>query len=70
MKKNKRAVCTDFLIVFGAGRINVGFKEDGWVLNNNLEVIIASIYFSGTKIRDKFVPRLLSGSKSPQTSYV
>lgn len=33
------------------------------MLGSNLEVIIALIYFSGTKIRDKFVPSLLSGSE-------
>lgn len=40
----------------------MGFKEDGWILRSKPEVIIASIYFSGTKIRDKCVPGLLSGS--------
>ena len=40
----------------------MGFKEDGWILRSKPEVIIASIYFSGTKIRDKCVPCLLSGS--------
>lgn len=62
-EKNKHDDCTDFLIVFSAGSISVEFKEDGWILNSNPEVVIALIYFSGTKIRDKFVPRLLSGSK-------
>lgn len=33
------------------------------MLGSNLEVIIALIYFSGTKIRDKFVPSLLSRSE-------
>lgn len=33
------------------------------MLGSNLELIIALIYFSKTKIRDKFVPSLLSGSE-------
>lgn len=62
-EKAKHAVCADLLIVFSTGSISVEFKEDGWILNSNPGIIIALIYFSGTKIRDKFVPRLLSGSK-------
>lgn len=38
-------------------------RGDRKVRGSNLEVIIALIYFSGTKIRDKFVPSLLSGSE-------
>lgn len=45
------------------GCIHVEFKGDRRMLGSNLEVIIALIYFSETKIRDKFVPSLLSGSE-------
>lgn len=46
-------------------------RGDRKVRGSNLEVIIALIYFSGTKIRDKFVPSLLSGSEvSPNQLYL
>lgn len=60
-EENKYSI--DFFQVPCSGCINVDFKGDRRMLCSNLEVIIALIYFSGTKIRDKFVPSLLSGSE-------